>query len=61
MLTLHPISRYLLEQIRIDEASMFGTDWSISQLISMAAIVGALVLWAYILRQPRQDVQPTMA
>jgi phosphatidylglycerol:prolipoprotein diacylglycerol transferase len=61
MLTLHPISRYLLEQIRIDEASMFGTDWSISQLISMAAMVGAFVLWAYILRQPRRVVQPAPA
>jgi phosphatidylglycerol:prolipoprotein diacylglycerol transferase len=58
MLTLHPISRYLLEEIRIDEASMFGTDLSISQLISIGALVGAAILWAYILRQPRRDMQP---
>jgi phosphatidylglycerol:prolipoprotein diacylglycerol transferase len=61
MLTLHPISRFLLEVIRIDEASMFGTGLSISQLISMGAIVGAFVLWGYILRQPRRDVQPAPA
>jgi phosphatidylglycerol:prolipoprotein diacylglycerol transferase len=61
MLTLHPISRFLLEVIRIDEASMFGTGLSISQLISIAAFAGALVLWAYILRQPRQVLHPTPA
>jgi phosphatidylglycerol---prolipoprotein diacylglyceryl transferase len=61
MLTLHPISRFLLEVIRIDEASMFGTGLSISQLISVAALVGAVILWAYILRQPRRDVRPAMA
>ena len=61
MLTLHPISRYLLEEIRIDEALMFNTGRSISQLISMGALVGAVVLWGYILRQPRREVQPTMA
>lgn len=58
MLTLHPISRFLLEVIRIDEASMFGTGLSISQLISIAALAGAIVLWAYILRQPRRDLHP---
>jgi phosphatidylglycerol:prolipoprotein diacylglycerol transferase len=57
LLTLHPISRFLLEVIRIDEASMFGTGLSISQLISIVALAGAGVLWAYILRQPRQDVR----
>jgi phosphatidylglycerol:prolipoprotein diacylglycerol transferase len=57
MLTLHPISRFLLEVIRIDEASMFGTGLSISQLISIVAFAGALVLWAYILRQPRNNLR----
>jgi phosphatidylglycerol:prolipoprotein diacylglycerol transferase len=61
MLTLHPISRFLLEVIRIDEASMFGTGLSISQLISIAAFVGAMILWAYILRQPRQDLRAAVA
>jgi phosphatidylglycerol:prolipoprotein diacylglycerol transferase len=61
MLTLHPISRFLLEVIRIDEASMFGTGLSISQLISIAAFAGAMILWAYILRQPRQDLRAAVA
>ena len=29
--TLHPVSRILLEEIRKDEAGMFGTRWSISR------------------------------
>jgi len=61
LLTLHPISRFLLEVIRIDEASMFGTGLSISQLISIVALAGAAVLWAYILRQPRQAIRPATA
>ncbi len=61
LLTLHPISRFLLEVIRIDEASMFGTGLSISQLISIVALAGAVVLWAYILRQPRQELRPANA
>jgi len=52
LITLHPISRFLLEIVRIDEAAMFSTGLSISQLISLAALAGAGVLWAYILRQP---------
>jgi phosphatidylglycerol:prolipoprotein diacylglycerol transferase len=58
LLTLHPISRFLLEVIRIDEASMFGTGLSISQLISIVALAGAIVLWAYILRQSPQQTRP---
>ena len=57
LLTFHPISRFLLEIVRIDEAAMFGTGLSISQLISVVALAGAGVLWAYILRQ-RPRVSP---
>jgi phosphatidylglycerol:prolipoprotein diacylglycerol transferase len=57
LLTLHPISRFLLEVVRIDEASMFGTGLSISQLISIAALAGAAILWYFVLRQPRRQSQ----
>jgi phosphatidylglycerol:prolipoprotein diacylglycerol transferase len=50
LLTIHPISRFLLEIVRIDEAAMFGTGLSISQLISVVALAGAGVLWTYICR-----------
>lgn len=52
MLTLHPISRFLLEIIRTDESGMFGTGLSISQLISLGLLALAAILWWYILRQP---------
>jgi phosphatidylglycerol---prolipoprotein diacylglyceryl transferase len=71
MLTVHPISRFLLESIRTDEPKTYqlpivssllqrfsGTDMSmsISQLLSVAIFVVAVGLWAYlILRKPRLD------
>jgi phosphatidylglycerol:prolipoprotein diacylglycerol transferase len=71
MLTVHPISRFLLESIRTDEPKTYklpivssllerlsGKDMSmsISQLLSVAIFVVAIGLWAYlILRKPRLD------
>jgi phosphatidylglycerol:prolipoprotein diacylglycerol transferase len=52
MLTLYPIARFLLEIIRVDESAVFGTGLSISQNISLAVFVGALAMWAILLRQP---------
>ncbi len=40
VLTLHPISRFLLEIIRVDESAVFGTGMSISQNISIAHLYG---------------------
>ena len=45
VLTLHPISRLLLEMIRIDEPGALGTSLSISQLISLLLLVLAAVAW----------------
>lgn len=47
-MTIHPISRYLLEEIRIDESPVFGTALSISQNISVILLAGAAVLWIYV-------------
>jgi phosphatidylglycerol:prolipoprotein diacylglycerol transferase len=52
VLTLHPISRFLLEAIRIDESPVFGTGMSISQNISLAILVAGIGLWIYLLRRP---------
>jgi phosphatidylglycerol:prolipoprotein diacylglycerol transferase len=60
-LTLHPISRFLLEIIRVDESAVFSTSMSISQNISVALLVGAVLLWIYLLRQPRHVVFPKAA
>jgi phosphatidylglycerol:prolipoprotein diacylglycerol transferase len=56
MLTIHPISRYLQEVIRVDEASMFGTGLSISQLISLGLLLAGVALWWYLLRQPAAEM-----
>jgi len=56
MLTVYPISRFLLEIIRIDESAVFGTGLSISQNISIALFLAALALWFYLRRQPAHRV-----
>ncbi|HTU27009.1 MAG TPA: prolipoprotein diacylglyceryl transferase family protein [Pirellulales bacterium] len=57
-MTLHPISRFLIEIIRVDEQPVFSTPWSISQNISLLILVGAVCMWIYVLRQPRGVVWP---
>ncbi|NLE37658.1 MAG: PDZ domain-containing protein [Pirellulaceae bacterium] len=56
MLTLYPITRFLLEAIRTDEGASLGTSLSISQNISLIALAGVVVLWVYVLKQPRGTV-----
>jgi phosphatidylglycerol---prolipoprotein diacylglyceryl transferase len=59
VLTLHPISRLLLEAIRIDEPPALGTPLSISQLVSLALLGLAAALWWWTSRQPpRPDPEP---
>ena len=53
MLTIYPITRFLLEIIRTDESAVFGTGMSISQNVSLLILLGTVGLWAYVLRQPR--------
>lgn len=58
LLTLHPISRFLLELIRDDELGQFGTALTISQWLSLAILLAAVGLWWYVLRQPRGRALP---
>jgi phosphatidylglycerol:prolipoprotein diacylglycerol transferase len=53
MLTIHPITRFLLEIIRTDEPAVFGTGMSISQNISLVLLAVAAGLWWYLRQQPR--------
>ncbi len=55
LLTVYPISRFLLEVIRVDESPVFGTGLSISQNISILLFLGAMVLWATLSRLPRRQ------
>ncbi len=52
MMTVEPITRFLIEGIRTDEAAIWGTPFTISQNISLAFLVVAIGLWIYILRRP---------
>jgi phosphatidylglycerol:prolipoprotein diacylglycerol transferase len=57
LVTLHPISRFILEIIRSDEPTRFDTPFTISQLLSLAILALACVLWWYVERSPRTKLQ----
>ncbi len=52
MMTVEPITRFLIEGIRTDEKAIWGTPFTISQNISLAFLIVAIGLWFYILRRP---------
>jgi prolipoprotein diacylglyceryltransferase len=52
MMTIYPITRFLIERIRIDEKNIWGTGLHISQNISLGILAAAVCLWIYILRRP---------
>jgi len=56
VLTLHPISRLLLEAIRVDEPPALGTMLSISQLVSLVLLALAAAMWLWLSRQPLDAV-----
>lgn len=53
MLTIYPVTRFLLEIIRTDEGDVWRTGMSISQNVSLLMLLAVAVFWAYLLRQPR--------
>ncbi len=57
-MTIHPISRFLIEIIRVDEQPVFDTPWSISQNISLLILAGAACLWIYIYTRPARIAWP---
>lgn len=61
LLVVHPISRFLLEVIRIDEPSVFGTGLSISQNISVLLLACGVGLWVWLERRPRGFAWPQVA
>jgi len=58
VLTLHPISRLLLEAIRVDEPPALGTPLSISQLVSLGLLALAAALWWWLGGQPPRTGGP---
>ena len=53
MLTIYPITRFLLEIIRTDEGAVLGTGLTISQNVSLLIILAIVGLWIFVLKQPR--------
>jgi phosphatidylglycerol---prolipoprotein diacylglyceryl transferase len=53
LLTLYPITRFLLEIIRHDEVSIFGTGLSISQNVSILILLAIVGYWIFLLLRPR--------
>jgi phosphatidylglycerol:prolipoprotein diacylglycerol transferase len=58
MLSIHPITRFLLEIIRTDEPAVFGTGMSISQNMSVTLLVCGVAMWWCLAKQPRRVVWP---
>jgi len=54
LITIYPITRFLLEAIRVDEPGQLGTDFSISQWISAALLIGAAIAWGLLRSRPRE-------
>jgi phosphatidylglycerol---prolipoprotein diacylglyceryl transferase len=52
MMSIYPVTRFLIEILRTDEAAVSGTGMTISQNISLAILILAAGLWIYILRRP---------
>lgn len=61
LITIHPISRFLLEMIRSDEPGQFGTPFTISQWISLGFLAVAAGFWYYVEKGPRELALPRMA
>jgi phosphatidylglycerol:prolipoprotein diacylglycerol transferase len=54
MLTLYPITRIVEEAIRDDEPGVMGSPLTISQIVSLMALLAAAALWVHLVRRPRR-------
>ena len=57
----YPITRFLLEILRNDEAGRFGTDLTISQWVSVAMLIFGIALAVYLKTQPRESAAQSPA
>lgn len=58
LLTIYPVTRFLIEIIRDDEGAVWPTGLTISQNVSLLCLGLAALLWIYLRRQPRGSVLP---
>lgn len=61
LLTIHPVTRFLLEVIRTDEPPIGPTGLTIAQNISLLILVGAGLLWVYLSRRPQGSALPVQS
>ncbi len=58
LLTIHPISRFLIEMIRSDEPkgvlTLYGFPLTISQCLSIGLLIAGIVLWVVVEMRPRR-------
>ncbi len=54
LLTIYPVTRFLIEMVRDDEPTIWITGLTISQNLSLLVLCGAAGLWWYLLRRPPQ-------
>ncbi len=57
-LTIYPVSRFLMECIRVDEPGIWGTPLTGAQFLSLAILAGVCALWFYLLRRPAGKAFP---
>ncbi len=57
-LSAYPVTRFLLEMIRNDEAAIFGTGLTISQNVSLVLLTIAAILWFVIYLRPPKRAFP---
>ncbi len=63
MLSIYPVTRFLLEMIRTDESSLLqvGFKLTISQAVSCGVLVAVAALWWYLLSRPARLSLPRVA
>ncbi|MBM4090219.1 MAG: hypothetical protein FJ276_12475 [Planctomycetes bacterium] len=58
MITIYPVTRFLLEAIRVDEPDVGWTGCSIAQLLSILLVAMAVPLWWLLLKRPIGSALP---
>ena len=58
LLTVYPISRFLMECVRTDEPGVLGTGLTIGQVVSLLLLAAAAALWFTLLRRPPGKALP---
>ena len=52
-ISIYPVTRFLIEILRCDEAAVSGTGMTVSQNISLVFLILVVGLWYYVLRRPK--------